>query len=629
MAAQKPSKESQLRKALRRYVRARGADYLLDPNVTSIGVGRKNGDGEVGLVFTVGQKAEASVIESLGSKELPTEIEIEGFTVVTDVLERSYEPSFELVSAEAGSILKSRLDPVVPGASVSHVDGTAGTLGMIVFDGETGAPCILSNWHVLHGNTGEIGDPIVQPGPHDDNNIANNFCGTLLRSHLGAAGDCALARLQNRGFDRAIHDLDVVPIRMANVELDDTLVKCGRTTETTYGIVRRTDVMAKINYGGDAGVQEIGGFEIGPDPVHPAPNNEISMGGDSGSLWVIADGDEGTDIFAGLHFAGEGSGNPDEHALACYPRSVQQKLNFELTQPSGVTIDDDDAKAIGARAGFDAEFLGVSAPMPDMSLSIKRDAVNFGRAQTIPYTHFSVCLSAKRRLARFVAWNIDGARKVQLGGHGFRLDPRLKADVQWDNSIYQSNKLDRGHIARRADLAWGPVPEARQANKDSYYYSNIAPQHERYNQSSRSGVWGRLENLILEEAATQDIRVSVIAGPIFSDDDPEYRGALIPRDFWKMIVYRGHDDDLTAACFLLSQNDLLSDIEAIDFDPFRLFQISVAELTERTSLDFGFYEGVDITQSSERLSLLSMENLAGTAIARNSREIARVEDIAI
>ncbi|MEL6104050.1 MAG: DNA/RNA non-specific endonuclease, partial [Pseudomonadota bacterium] len=265
MAAKKPSKKTQLRDALRRYVRSQGAGFLRDPNITSIGVGRKNGDGKVGLVFTVGQKAETSVIESLGSREIPTEIEIEGFKVATDVLERSFEPSFKLVDAEAGSILKSRLDPVIPGASVSHIDGTAGTIGMIVFDGETGAPCILSNWHVLHGNTGEIGDHIVQPGPHDDNNVASNLCGTLLRSHLGAAGDCALARLQGRSFERTIHDLNVIPMRMAEVELDDAVVKSGRTTQTTYGIVRRTDVMAKINYGGATGVQEIGGFEIGPD----------------------------------------------------------------------------------------------------------------------------------------------------------------------------------------------------------------------------------------------------------------------------------------------------------------------------------------------------------------------------
>ena len=629
MAKKKTSKDIKLRDALRRYVRAQGANYLRDPNITSIGVGRKNGDGDIGLVFTVGQKAETSILETLGSKELPTEIEIEGFTVSTDVLERSYEPSFRLVETEAANTLKSRLDPVVPGASVSHVDGTAGTLGLIVFDADTGAPCILSNWHVLHGNTGEVGDPIVQPGPHDDNNIADNFCGSLLRSHLGAAGDCALARLQNRGFDRTIHNLDVIPTRMAEVDLGDTVVKTGRTTETTYGIVRRTDVMAKINYGGHTGEREIGGFEIGTDPAHPAHNNEISMGGDSGSSWMIADGDNATDIFAGLHFAGEGSGNPDEHALACYPRSVQQKLNFNLSPPTDVTFDDDQVEAIGARAGFDKDFLGFLAPMPEMSLSIKRDAVNFGRAQTIPYTHFSVCLSAKRRLARFVAWNIDGARKVQLGRHGFRLDPRIDSDVQLDNSIYRDNKLDRGHIARRADLAWGPIPEARQANKDSFYFTNIAPQHERYNQSSRGGLWGRLENLILEEAASQDIRVSVIAGPVFKDDDPEYRGALIPRDFWKLIAYNGADGNLTAACFLLSQNDLLSDIEAIDFDPFRLFQISIAELTERTSLDFGFYNDADITSGSERLSPLSAENLAGTTVTNAVREIAAADEIAI
>lgn len=629
MAAKRPSKETRLREALRSYVRTHGAGFLRDPNVTSIGVGRKNGDGEICLVFTVGRKAAPSVLEALGTRELPKRIEIDGFAVATDVVERRYEPSFRIVEAEAADILKTRLDPVVPGASVSHVDGTAGTLGLIVFDGETGAPCILSNWHVLHGPTGEIGDPIVQPGPHDDNNRADNVCGTLLRSHLGAAGDCALARLQGRGFERAIHGLGVIPARIAEVELDDPVVKTGRTTGTTYGIVRRTDVMARIGYGGAVGDREIGGFEIGPDPARPAANDEISMGGDSGSAWMIAEGDAATDIFAGLHFAGEGSGNPDEHALACYPRSVRKKLNFELAPPPRMVLDGDDAEAMGARSGFDPDFLGFPAPMPGMSLSIKRDAVNFGRAQTIPYTHFSVCLSARRRLARFVAWNIDGTRQVRLGRHGFRLDPRIDANLQWDGALYRDNKLDMGHIARRADLAWGPVPEARQANRDSFCFTNIAPQHARFNQSSRGGLWGRLENLVLEEAASRDIRVSVIAGPVFGADDPEYRGARIPRDFWKMIAYRGANDRLTAACFLLSQNDLLSDIEAFDFDPFRLFQISVTELSERTTLDFGAYGDADITLRAEGLSPMSAEHLPGRVIAQRIREIAAVEDLAI
>lgn len=597
------SDNSNLKEALRRFVRARGAEYLRDPNVTSVGVGRKNGVGEISLVFTVDVKAEeASVLEGIGTRELPKTINVEGIEVPTDVVQRRYQSSFKVIESEATDSRKTRLDPMVPGISVSHVGGSAGTIGAIVFDAETGAPCILSNWHVLHGNTGEIGDAIVQPGPFDDNDIPSNGCGELLRSHLGAAGDCGLARILMRGFEREILDLGVVPKRMAEVDIDDTVVKSGRTTKKTYGIVRRIDVMAKINYGPPAGVVAIGGFEIGVDPERRPENGEISMGGDSGSAWMIADGDEATDIFAGLHYAGEGSLNPDEHALACYPKSVQKKLSFVLEPPAGLVLQDDDAEAMGRRNGFDQNFLGIEAPMPEMSLSIKRDAVNFGRAQTIPYTHFSVCLSAKRRLARFVAWNVDGAHKVVLGRHGFRLDERVSSEHQHDNSLYADNKLDRGHIARRADLAWGPVKEAKQANRDSFFFTNIAPQHERYNQSSRGGLWGRLENLILEQADAQDIRVSVLGGPIFRDDDPEYRGARIPREFWKLVAYRSADGAMSSASFVLTQSNLLQDIEALDLDPFRLFQVSVEELAERTGLGFSAYAGADVLLNPERIS---------------------------
>lgn len=640
MAKRKSSKDKKLRDALRGFIRARGAEYLADPNVTSIGVGHKNagrpeaerkkGDGQISLVFSVGTKAEGSVPEAMNTRELPKTIKVDGIDVPTDVIERQFQPSYEIVEVETShDNMKSRLDTIVPGASVSHASGTAGTLGLIVFDAETGAPCLLSNWHVLHGTFGNIGDPVVQPGPHDDNNVGGNFCGTLLRSHLGAAGDCAIAHLKDREFDQNIHNLGVTPTAIANVDLDDIVVKSGRTTGVTYGKVRRVDVMAKLNYGFPAGVKSIGCFEIAPDPDHPAASDEISMKGDSGSAWMIADGADATDVFAGLHFGGEGGSNPDDHALACYPKSVQTKLNYTLAPPDVVVLDDDESEAIGARSGYDADFLGLHAPMPTMSIGQKRDAVNFGRAQTIPYTHFSVCLSAKRRLAKFVAWNIDGSRKVQLGSQSFRTDPRIDKKYQSDNSLYSGNKLDRGHIARRADLAWGPIAEARQANRDSYFYTNIAPQHERFNQSSRGGLWGRLENLILEEAATEDIRVSVIAGPIFGDDDPEYRGVKIPRDFWKLVAYRGADKTLNAACFVLSQSTLLSDIEAFDFDPFRLYQISVSELSSRTNLGFEAYEEADITANAERLSSLSVENLGTENVRSDVREILSMSGIAI
>nr|WP_274709383.1 DNA/RNA non-specific endonuclease [Nitratireductor luteus] len=237
--------------------------------------------------------------------------------------------------------------------------------------------------------------------------------------------------------------------------------------------------------------------------------------------------------------------------------------------------------------------------MPGLSLSLKRDAVNFGRSQTIPYTHFSVCLSARRRMARFVAWNVDGTRRVILPRRAFKLDPRIEPKHQLGEKLYAGNKLDRGHIARRADLCWGPVAEADQANRDSSFFTNIAPQHERFNQSSRRGLWGELENLALEQADAQDIRISVFGGPIFADDDTRYRDALLPRSFWKLIAYRGSDGALRISAFVLSQADLLHDLETLELDPFRIFQVTLSDLSMRTMLDFSALGPADVMAHPE------------------------------
>jgi len=64
---------------------------------------------------------------------------------------------------------RDRFRPNIPaGVSIGHYKVTAGTLGAIVFDRNTGEPLILSNNHVLaNSNDAEIGDAILQPGPTD------------------------------------------------------------------------------------------------------------------------------------------------------------------------------------------------------------------------------------------------------------------------------------------------------------------------------------------------------------------------------------------------------------------------------------------------------------------------------
>lgn len=148
-------------------------------------------------------------------------------------------------------------------------------------------------------------------------------------------------------------------------------------------------------------------------------------------------------------------------------------------------------------------------------------------------------------------------------------------------SCTAANRLDRGHLARRADLLWGPLAEANRANSDSFFFTNITPQMDDFNQSSKDGVWGRLEDTVFADVDVQDLKVSAFGGPVFHDDDRVYREPRLPREYWKVLAYveRG---EFKGHAFLLTQN--LNPFEAIDFDEFRAFQVSTAELEQRTQL---------------------------------------------
>ena len=339
-------------RALIALVREKAQSYLRAPGVTSVGVGYRTVRDEVSedvittdelcIQFTVAQKLSTESLREKGHRPLPESFEADdGSKVAVQVIERSFLPSYDVVSDPMSASMqietsphkmrRSRIDPVVPGVSISHVQGSAGTIGAIVFDNEKGVPLLLSNWHVLQGPSGYIGQSVVQPGPYDDADVRNNRIGRLVRSHLGLAGDCAVSTIESRGYSEEVLELGAVPARAAKVHLGDAVVKSGRTTGVTYGIVSRVGVTVELDYGGSVGTRNIGGFEIAPNPEKPAANGEISMGGDSGSIWMIDGSDEERDIVVGLHFAGEDPALQSvEYALACNIHSVLDKLRVSL-----------------------------------------------------------------------------------------------------------------------------------------------------------------------------------------------------------------------------------------------------------------------------------------------------------
>ncbi len=592
------SKEARM-EAMERFIRARGGEFLAQPNVTSVGIGYKTVGGErtdeLAIQFSVDRKTAQP--EALGSATLPSSISFDGMEFPTDVVQRGFKVDYVLVEALDKDTRKQRLDTIVPGVSVGHPRTTAGTIGAIVRDRQSGQPVMLSNWHVLQTPLGQIGDPIAQPGPYDDNRIQRNRVGKLLRSHLGAAGDCAIASLEARSFSGTIYEVGTAVERIGKAELDDRVIKSGRTTGVTRGIVTRVSTMTRLDYGNGV-TEDIGGFEIGPDPDHRAPSDEISKGGDSGSAWMaIGPNGRPTDIMLGLHFGGDDENSQGEYALASQAHSVFEKLEIEPL-PTG------EAHAVAvtpqtiAALGYDRAFLGTNLPLPTFTKAALDDLARLEGEAELRYCHFSVWLSRTRCLPRLVAWNIDGRTIKYLGRKNlaFRKDERGDLeDFQIGDELYEGNPFDRGHVARRADLCWGPAEEAALANRDSFYFTNMTPQHERFNQSKLKGLWGLLENAVFDEAEPRDLKVSLLAGPILDRSDPPYRrpeeglDVQIPTEFWKIVIFRNEEGEVALRGYVLTQKNLVSDVarpESFELEEFRWFQVPIADIGARTGIRF-------------------------------------------
>ena len=287
-----------------------------------------------------------------------------------------------------------------------------------------------------------------------------------------------------------------------------------------------------------------------------------------------------------------------------------------VTSPSGEVgerIKPDEAKQVtdySDRKGYDPNFLGSNdkrVPLPELTDDMKRDcAINRKAGQgmseyVLPYHHFSLVMNKVRKIAFYTAVNIDGTSVNRLGRDDkWIADPRIGADEQTDNSLYANNDLDRGHLVRRLDPVWGSVAQA--ANVDTFHYTNCSPQHKDFNQSDLT--WQGLENYILDNAIAEKFRVSVFTGPVFRDDDQEYRGVKLPRQFWKVLVMV-NKGELSATAYLLSQEKLIQDLpnEAFsDNKRVKTYQVPIQAIEELTGLSFGL-SAFDSMQRNESTSL--------------------------
>lgn len=247
-------------------------------------------------------------------------------------------------------------------------------------------------------------------------------------------------------------------------------------------------------------------------------------------------------------------------------------------------------------AGYDDGFLGAA---PQVAVPLPRPAD--GRTtRELTYPRFTVLLDPERRLAAVTGVNIDGSALLDLPRTGqWRLDPRVADHEQAGPAVYADNDLDRGHLVRRRDPGWGTVSEARAATAATFVYPNAAPQASGFNQSKE--LWLGLEDHVLEFADATDQRLAVFTAPVLADEDPAYRGILIPRRFFKVAAWATADADgprLAAAGFVLDQSDLIDVVQgALAVPPlgaFRTFQAPVADIAALSGMDLGPLVAADV-----------------------------------
>ena len=147
----------------------------------------------------------------------------------------------------------------------------------------------------------------------------------------------------------------------------------------------------------------------------------------------------------------------------------------------------------------------------------------------------------------------------------FTADPRLAA--RKPSPHYGGPDYDRGHLAPNYLIS---QVYGRQAQRQSFYYSNVAPQRPRLNQL----VWQRLEEIEADALAARAGALWVVLGPIRGTDP-----SAPPQAFFRLWIARTPSNDWALLALRVPQSvrgdERLSD-----------FIVPIDRIEQETGLDF-------------------------------------------
>ncbi len=269
------------------------------------------------------------------------------------------------------------------------------------------------------------------------------------------------------------------------------------------------------------------------------------------------------------------------------------------------------------REGYNPNFLGNGIVVPAPAAGVARSGEMYtenGAVVVLNYHHYSLAMNRDRRLQMWSAVNVDYDPNMrQTSGRAFFgtdrwiPDPRIPAAIQiMDPDFYgPAGQVDRGHIVRREDSAWGGTPEATEfANSDTFHWTNCTPQHAAFNRErppskqygDTKGLWGGFEAYVQQQLQHGgDTKACILAGPMLLADDPTANfgtGSIqYPVKFWKVVAVSVSDPQggrsLRTYGFILSQADVV-DKFGIEFavGQYGRYQQPLAEIAIQAGIVF-------------------------------------------
>lgn len=304
--------------------------------------------------------------------------------------------------------------------------------------------------------------------------------------------------------------------------------------------------------------------------------------------------------------------------------------------------------AYDEREGYDPAFLdpngGIVVPVPTVDPQRDPEILKGanGASLVLKYHHFELVTNEARRLQMWSAVNVDyDPEKKPKGGRAsfgkdrWVPDPRIPARAQiFDADFYKpAGKVDRGHMVRREDNAWGVDEEEMEfANSDTFHWPNCTPQHEAFNRSdpggrygSMQGLWGGFENHIQEHLEGGDHEACLLAGPVLDNaNDPSADFGLgpvqYPTRFWKVVAVTAPKSDgsngreLQAFGFLLSQASVVKKFGIERFDPgrFERHQVPLTEIEQTAGVVFDpLLHGADMMAGAQVARIDSLDEVRG------------------